>query len=344
VDSTANATTLDGVLVVDKPVGPTSHDVVARVRRACRGARVGHTGTLDPLASGVLPLVIGRATRLARFLSASDKTYEATVRLGIETDSYDAEGQETRRVWASGFSASVEAQEPDGSWGSGFSRIGESAVGATGPGEPAMPTASEIERALDRFRGEHEQVPPPFSAKKVGGTRAYELARQQRPVALAPVRVTVHAISLSGCDGDLVRLAVTCSAGFYVRVLAHELGRALGCGAHLAALRRTRSGPFGVDRAIPLDRLTGPDAVATALVPLDAMLPHLGAVRLTERGVTRTRHGQALEPGDIDGWLQRPPPASWSDPVRLFDLDGHLLAIAARREADAPLHPGIVLV
>ena len=306
---------LDGVLVVDKPPGPTSHDVVARVRRACRGARVGHTGTLDPLASGVLPLVLGRATRLARFLSASDKSYEATLRLGIETDTYDAEGQ-------------VVARAPD-------ARLGAA----------SLPEAADVEGALARFRGPLEQVPPPFSAKKVEGTRAYELARQQRPFALQPVPVTVHALDLVSCDGALVRVTLTCSAGFYVRVLAHELGRALGCGAHLAALRRTRSGDFGLDRAVALAVAeAGPEAIAAGLVPLDALLHRLVAARLTPRGLERARHGRELDEDDIDAWVGAGPEDDATAPVRLLDAAGHLQAIARRRARGAPLHPGIVLV
>jgi tRNA pseudouridine55 synthase len=313
---------LDGLLVVDKPVGPTSHDVVAKVRRACRGARVGHTGTLDPMASGVLVLVIGRATRLAQFLSASDKSYEATVRIGIETDTYDAEGAAVAHAGAPCAGALDDASR-----------------------DVVVPRAPEVEQALGQFRGTYDQRPPPFSAKKVAGARAYELARQQRPVALAPVPVAVHALELIACDGDLVRITVTCSAGFYVRVLAHELGRALGCGAHLAALRRTRSGQFGLEAAIPLERATaGADAVAASLVPLDAMLPEMRAARMTARGAERTRHGRALEPDDIDGWLGEPPATGPTGPVRLLDPDGHLVAIGARRDNGLVLHPGIVLV
>ena len=216
---------MDGLLIVDKPVGPTSHDVVARVRRALGERRIGHTGTLDPLASGVLPLVLGRATRLARFLSASEKRYEAVVRLGLATDSYDAAGQP---------------------------------LGA--PHDGPMPDPAVIERALATFRGTFLQQPPAFSAKKIGGIRSHALARQQRDASGAqcipsppPVSVCVSELELLGVQGCDVALRLTCSAGFYVRTLAHDLGRELGTGAHLAALRRTRAGDLRIEDATALD-------------------------------------------------------------------------------------------
>jgi tRNA pseudouridine55 synthase len=299
---------LDGVLVVDKPVGPTSHDVVARVRRAS-ACRVGHTGTLDPLASGVLPLVLGRATRLARFLSGTDKTYEAVVRLGFETDTYDSEGRPGTR--------------------------------ADGP----LPDPETVARTAEAFLGEFEQVPPPYSAKKVGGTPAYKLARRDVAVALAPVRVTLHAIEVLGHDDDRVRLRLTCSAGFYVRSLAHDLGAALGCGAHLVQLRRTRAGDFGLDTAVPLDRLDA-QAVERALTPLDRLLPDMPAAILTTLGARLARHGQALGPDDPALVSEGPRPQAGSL-VRLMDPEGHLLGVAnavGLAGAGPTLHPAIVLV
>ncbi|MCA1561053.1 MAG: tRNA pseudouridine(55) synthase TruB [Acidobacteria bacterium] len=216
---------MNGVLVIDKPAGPTSHDVVARVRRATAIRRVGHTGTLDPLATGVLPLVLGRATRLARLLSEADKAYDAVVRLGTATDSYDAQGQ--------AIATSRDAV----------------------PIDPASIARGTIEAALDTFRGTYLQAPPPFSAKKIGGVRAYALARRREPVQPAAVTVSVHRLDLLGVEGTRVELRVVCSAGFYVRSLAHGLGAVLGCGAHLEALRRTRSGEFGLDAAVPLDAI-----------------------------------------------------------------------------------------
>ena len=201
---------LDGLLVLDKPVGPTSHDVVARVRRLLRERRIGHTGTLDPLASGVLLLVIGRATRLARFLTTDAKHYEATIRLGFATDTYDALGRPTTPVYG-------------------------------GP----LPRFGQIEEALDKFRGTFDQQPPAFSAKKIAGRRSYRAAREQpaaAPVLPAPVAVEVTNLELIEAQADLIRVNVACSSGFYVRSLAHDLGVALGVNAHLAELRRTKAG------------------------------------------------------------------------------------------------------
>jgi tRNA pseudouridine55 synthase len=302
---------LDGVLVVDKPVGPTSHDVVARVRRVSACRRVGHTGTLDPLASGVLPLVLGRATRLARFLSGADKTYEATVRLGVSTDTYDGEGRPL-------------------------------STAAPGP----LPGVGAVEEALRGFLGEIDQVPPPYSAKKVGGTPAYKLARREATVALPPSRVTLRAVHVVGHEDDRVQLRLTCSAGFYVRSLAHDLGAALGCGAHLVQLRRTRSGDFGLDAAVPLDRLDAASAVEAALTPLDRLLPGMPGAILTEAGAARARHGQVLGPDDIAAFANGPH-APGTGPVRLLGPDGHLLGVADVVDQEAPvqaLHPGVVLV
>ena len=256
---------MDGLLVIDKPVGPTSHDVVARVRRALRERRIGHTGTLDPAATGVLPLVVGRATRLARFLSASDKTL--------------------RR----GRPARVRRPTP------ATRRAAPSAL----PHADALPSRDAIEAALDAFRGTFLQQPPAFSAKKIDGTRSYKLARAERaqhrstphsaPSTLAPA--IEHAAPSHGSssprqrhracdrpasivDGDSVTLRVDCSAGFYVRSLAHDLGDRLGTGAHLAALRRTRSGDFTLRDSVALDAVERDrDGAATRFVPLARMLP-----------------------------------------------------------------------
>src|SRR5438445_3246982 len=254
---------MDGLLIVDKPAGPTSHDVVARMRRALREKRIGHTGTLDPAATGVLGLVLGRATRLAQFLTTSAKSYEAVVRFGFATDTGDAQGR------------------------------------ATGPSRTtALPSRSEIDTALDVFRGTFLQQPPAFSAKKIDGKRSHKLARARirdarlepsrssgpgtpAPPALpAPVSVTAHRLEIVGVEADCVTLRVDCSAGFSVRSLAHDLGERLGVGAHLASLRRTRSGDFGLDRAIDLDTAERhPDRAAAAVIPLADMLPGLPASR-----------------------------------------------------------------
>jgi tRNA pseudouridine55 synthase len=306
----------DGVLVIDKPAGPTSHDVVARVRRAIGLSRIGHTGTLDPRASGVLPLVVGRATRLAQFLSASDKEYIAEVRLGATSETYDAEGPLTP--------ASSDACTPL--------------------------DADALEEALAHFRGTYAQVPPPYSAKKVGGTRAYKLARRNQPIELTPVPVTVHALETLAIEGDRLRIRVACSTGFYVRTLAHELGAHLGVGAYLAGLRRTRVGAFTLADAVPLDDVQrgGLEATAGHLTGLDRLLPDLPAVALSEAGVGRVRHGQVvtlehLSDGSGRFPSEAPDGAGQAAKVRLLDASGMLLGIAEWR-APGLLHPTIVLV
>jgi tRNA pseudouridine55 synthase len=301
---------LNGVLIIDKPAGPTSHDVVARVRRALRTRRIGHTGTLDPLATGVLPLVIGRATRLASLLSGAEKEYDAGVRLGAATDTYDA-----------------------------ADRIGPP------PEPPAGIDAGQIDRALARFRGGFDQFPPSYSAKKIGGVAAYTLARRQTPVQPKAVRVTVAHLSLESYERGLVRLRVAASAGFYVRSLAHDLGKELGCGAYLETLRRVRSGAFQEDGAIPLDAVDVAGAEAAQwIVPIERLLPHVPAVVLNERGARRAAHGNELGPED----LVEPPSLSVAGAAsgarwRLVDGGGMLLGIAESRPGGV-LHPVIVLV
>jgi tRNA pseudouridine55 synthase len=313
---------MNGVLVVDKPTGPTSHDVVARVRRALRVRRIGHTGTLDPLASGVLPLVVGRATRLAVFLSSSTKEYEALVRFGAMTATYDAD----RR----------------------FDREGAGGAPAEGRA-PAGLTAEIVESALEEFRGTYLQTPPPFSAKKIDGVRSHERARRNEAVTPAPVSVTVRRLTLEGYDNGLARLTLTCSAGFYVRSLAHDLGLRLGCGAYLEGLRRTASGGFGLDAAVALERIEAEGLAAERhLIPMEGLLLGLPSVVLSERGVMRAGHGNTVGPEDVLAssafqWGDLTEGGREPARVRLLNEDGGLLGIA-ERERDGLLHPVIVLV
>ena len=299
---------MDGLLIVDKPAGPTSHDVVSRMRRLLREKRIGHCGTLDPAATGVLLLVVGRATRLSQFLSASDKAYEAVVRLGFTTDTGDAEGQPVGPV----------SRAP-------------------------LPSKAAIESALEEFRGTFLQQPPAYSAKKIDGTRSYKLARSQPvlPALPALASVTAHAIDIVSLDGDSVTLRVECSAGFYVRSLAHDLGQRLGIGGHLAALRRTRSGDFTIDQSTSLEAIErDPQLAVDAMIPLAEMLPAFASVTLTAEGVLRAVHGRELGPADTEKGL----PARASSFVRLLDQSGQLIGLAEPVGSTSLLHPSVVLM
>ena len=250
---------MDGVIVVDKPSAWTSHDVVGKMRRIAATRRVGHLGTLDPLATGVLPLVLNRATRLSQFMMKADKVYEATVRFGFSTNTYDSEGY------------------------------------ATSEAVSVVLDAAALERALDAFRGELMQTPPPVSAKKIDGVPAYKLERKNKPVELAAVPVTVFSLEMLGCDGAEAKLRVHCSSGTYVRSIAHELGLALGCGAHLCALRRTRAGGFTIEQARTLDELAvmaGEGRFDEAVVPAVDLLPDFPLERVDVATVVSIRQGR----------------------------------------------------
>jgi tRNA pseudouridine55 synthase len=298
---------MDGVLVVDKPTGLTSHDVVAVARRCLKESRIGHTGTLDPLATGVLPLACGRATRLVRFLSASEKHYDATIRFGVTTDSYDITGTELRR-------------------------------------SDNVPTREAVEDVLRSLRGDHLQMPPAFSAKKVSGQRAYAMARRAEPVSLQPVPVRLMTVDLLEFTGVTARVALSCSAGFYVRSFAHALGEQVGTGACLEALRRTRSGPFDLSTAVTREDLQrDPASAAGRVVPLDRLLLDLPRARLTDEGRSRVSHGQDVDRAHIwpedSAWLE-PSAAAW---IRLLDSGGQLLALGTPAGRPHALHPAVVL-
>jgi tRNA pseudouridine55 synthase len=318
---------VDGVLVVDKPSGPTSHDVVASVRRAIGSSRVGHVGTLDPLATGVLPLVVGRATRLAQFLSASDKEYVAHIRIGIVSETYDAEGPLTPFVPAAAASLAFDR----------------------GLGTEFEGNTDALDSVLAEFRGSYLQMPPPYSAKKIGGRPAYTLARRGQPVELKPVPVTVHALEALQVERDVLRVRIVCSYGFYVRRLAHDLGQRLGCGAYLAALRRTRVGSFTEREAVPLGTIAaGGFDPAEHVVSLNRLLPDLPAVALSDEGARRVRHGNAVGPSHLaiaqkeaGSFAGKETAPFWKG--RLLDGSGALLGIGEAR-ADGLLHPVIVLV
>lgn len=293
---------MDGIIVVDKPQGITSHDVVAAARRILKEKRIGHTGTLDPLATGVLPLACGRATRLVRFLTASDKDYEATIVFGVTTDTYDVTGTETSR-------------------------------------SGAQPARAALDDAVSRLSGEYEQTPPAYSAKKVRGRRAYEMARDDQPVELRPAPVRVTRAEIRSFSGDRAAIALTCSAGFYVRSFAHSLGEILGTGACLEELRRTRSGDFWLEGAATLDALAEAAEQASEsgwLVPMESLLPALPVVRLTEEARLRVCHGREIEAGSTSVAA-----GAWA---RLVDEQGQLVALAQPGATPGSLHPAVVLI
>jgi tRNA pseudouridine55 synthase len=275
---------MDGVLVIDKPKGPTSFDVVRQVRSLLKVKKVGHTGTLDPMATGVLPLCLGEATKVAGYITESNKAYDAVVRLGAETDTQDAEGK-------------VVAEAP----------------------VPPLTTA-RLEEVLGRFRGTFEQVPPMYSAVKVGGKRLYELARAGEEVERAARQVTVYELLLRDFSATHLTLSVRCSKGFFVRTLAYDVGRALGCGAHLEALRRTHSGSFTLAQALPLaevvELVKQPEALAKRLLPLSEALVDLPVVRVSAADAERVSHGVPLEAPQQPGR------------VRVVGPTGTLLAVA----------------
>jgi tRNA pseudouridine55 synthase len=268
---------------------------------------IGHTGTLDPMATGVLPLAVGKATRLVRFLTASDKDYDAVIRFGRATDTYDATGTTTSE-------------------------------------SPQRPTRTALEIGLLALSGTYDQMPPPYSAKKVGGRRAYEMARHDQPVELKAVPVTVSRVALTAFDDDTASVSLTCSAGFYVRSFAHELGRRLGCGACLEGLRRTRSGTSMLSHAVTLDELTthgASDAVQARFIECSQLLPDYPAVQLTDQGLAYVSHGRDLGPAQIAGPVRIADGAPW---VRLMDARGALVALATPDAASDVLHPSIVLL
>jgi tRNA pseudouridine55 synthase len=265
---------VSGVLVIDKPVGMTSHDVVQVVRRGTGIRRAGHTGTLDPRASGVLVVLVGPAVRLSEFVSASDKRYQAIIRLGESTDTFDADGVVTKT-------------------------------------SPVDITYEQIEEALTQFEGTVEQVPPVYSAKKINGKKAYELARNGEEVELEPKEIDVYHLELLEWDSPEAIVDVFCSSGTYVRSLANDLGEVLGCGGHLVGLRRTKSGEFALRDAIPLRKLE--EAFTDGdwykyLIPAAEALSNWPARELSFEEVDLVRHGHRIpveeEPEDSSQWIR----------------------------------------
>lgn len=264
---------MNGIFVIDKPEGITSHDVVQAIRKKFNTSKVGHLGTLDPMATGVLPVSIGKATRIAQFLPNSPKEYEGEIRFGFATSTYDREGTPT-----------TEQRRLEGN----------------------------VEAAMQALTGFIDQVPPPFSAKKIGGEPAYKWARKNRPIEMAAVRVEIRDFQMTSYDPPLMKFQVVCSPGTYVRSLAHDLGQRLGCGAHLTALRRTRSSQFMIQDAVPLDRVAAADAI-----PMDRLLDFMPRFEVSESDEVKVAHGNQFR-GDGN-----------AEYARIFNKKGEFIAVAS---------------
>jgi len=292
-------TPMNGVLVIDKPGGMTSHDVVDRVRRLLGERAVGHLGTLDPMATGVLPLVTGRLTRLAQFYTEAEKAYEGVIRFGVATDTYDADGE------------------------------------TVGEAKRVSLTLEQVREAAGRFRGEIEQMPPPFSAKKIAGVPAYKLARKKKEVELKPVKVEIKEFEVLGLEGDRAAFRSRVASGTYLRSVAHDLGQALGTGAHLASLRRTSVAEFDIADAVTLEGLAEAAArgeAETRFVHPRRILPALPAVTADEETAGKIRHGRAVNLPDL----------SKARMVKVFEGQRELLCIA-QRVAGTLFQPKVVL-
>jgi tRNA pseudouridine55 synthase len=290
-------------LVVDKPAGWTSHDVVNKIRRLAATKKVGHLGTLDPNATGVLPLLIGKATRLAQYYGGSDKKYRGTIRFGYATDTWDADGKPVT------------------------------------PESDVALDCGAVETAAKAFRGPLKQVPPPVSAKKVGGVPAYKLARRNEAVDLAPCDVEVYSLDIVRCEGREIDVEVHCSAGTYLRSIAHELGQVIGCGAFLKTLRRTASGAFRIEdaRTIPvLERLAADERIYDAVLPMSDLLPDFPAEIVDATTAGFIRQGRDFRVSPFRAGI------SSARFVKAVGSDGALIAIG---EAKLPnvYHPVLVL-
>jgi tRNA pseudouridine55 synthase len=295
-------TSLDGIVVVNKPSGWTSHDVVAKMRGIAGTRSVGHLGTLDPIATGVLPVMVGQATRLARYFDKSEKAYEAVARFGFATTSYDREGEPTTPVTEANISL------------------------------------EQIEACLATMRGDILQMPPAVSAKKIGGVPAYKLARKNLPVELAAVPVSIYELTLLGAEPDRATLRVRCSAGTYIRSIVHDLGVALGCGAHVVELLRTASGAFTLQKAHTLDELQQLKAdgnLSQALLPMADLLPQFPPVYVDDVVVRQIRQGRDFS---VSAFRANP----GAEFVKAIGPDGALVAIG-KIALPHVYHPAIVL-
>ncbi len=302
---------MDGILIIDKPEGFTSHDVVARVRHILKTKRVGHTGTLDPFATGVMVILVGKATRLAQFLDKDVKEYEALVEFGFETDTGDKTGVRSAECGMRNEELSEFLEKVN--W----------------------------EAAFSDFHGEIELVPPMYSAKKVEGKKLYELARKGLEIERKPSRVTIYELDILYAEQirtppSTVGIRIVCSAGTYIRTLAEDIGRKLGVGAHLEDLRRTRAGRFDLSRAISLEELETLEDPAAAIITMSEAVAHLPEFVLNDERIGRTRNGLSsrYDSGHLpDG-----------HPVRMIGADGSLIAIGFYNETEKAVRPKVVLV
>jgi len=302
-------THVDGILIIDKPEGFTSHDVVARLRRILKTKRIGHTGTLDPFATGVLVMLVGKATRLAQFIDKDEKEYEAVVRFGFETDTGDRTGSPKSKVQS-----------------------------------PRVLTVENIEQVLAQFRGEIEQIPPMYSAKKVDGKKLYEHARRGVEIEREPIKVNLKKLEVlsepaavaGGSEIQDLKLHVVCSAGTYIRTLAEDIGRAVGTGAHLEELRRTRAGVFDLSQAATIEQLDADESPSKRLLPMVLAVEHLRKFILDDDRVEKTRSGLSTGAGD----------AEFSDgqSISMMDSNGEIVAIGFFNGAENSIRPKIVLV
>jgi tRNA pseudouridine55 synthase len=290
---------VNGLLILDKPTGMTSHDVVNRVRRITGESSTGHLGTLDPMATGVLPLLLGKYTRLAQFFGVMEKSYTGTIRFGFATDTYDAEGA------------------------------------ATSEAVPVSLALEEVRAAAAGFSGPMEQTPPVFSAKKVAGVPSHKLARAGKAVPLKPAKITIHEFRIESCSGDVAEFFIRVSSGGYVRSVAHDLGQLLGCGAHLATLRRTSAGPFALAQAVTLDELADSARAGTLELRLPhprTLLPEMPSVTADEVTAGRLRNGMAVNLPELTS----------APLVKVFESQRELIAVA-KRIAGTLFQPTVVI-
>lgn len=306
---------MDGLILIDKPQELTSHDIVAKLRDILNFKKIGHCGTLDPLATGLLVITLGKATRLFPFLSKTDKTYEGRIRLGFSTDTYDATGK------------------------------------PASPKKKKYPDKNSLQKTIRKFKGEISQLPPPYSAKKYKGKPLYSLARGKKEFQLKPSHITIYSFQLTQYQPPEFEFIVKCSSGTYIRSLAHDLGQILGCGAHLSELTRTETGNFQLKQSFSLDEIreiTRKGRIEEFIIPMESLLPEFPKIILKDRGSVLARNGNMIPAEDILKLIDED--VSVLETIdekesifRMFSLDGKLLALAKRASEKNCLHPFLVI-